>query len=106
MSNDFGELRRRLKELLAIPEAQRTDPQWDEIIELEVQLAPGNRIGAPMPGSQPQQQRKQQGGRNFGGGGQGKSGGGFQNRKKNKKPSQGQGQGGGGQGGQGGGNNA
>lgn len=37
--------RRRLRELLSIPESQRTDPQWDEIIELEVQLAPGNRIG-------------------------------------------------------------
>ncbi len=94
MNPDFGELRRRLKELLAVPEAQRTDPQWDEIIELEVQLAPGNRIGAPMPGSQPQQQqRKQQGGRNFA---PGKPG--FAARKKGKK-SQGQGQQGGGQGG-------
>ena len=37
--------RRRLRELLSIPESQRTDPQWDEIIELEVQLAPGNRVG-------------------------------------------------------------
>lgn len=35
--------RRRLRELLSIPERDRTDPQWDEIIELEITLAPGNR---------------------------------------------------------------
>ncbi len=40
--------RRRLRELLSIPERDRTDAQWDEIIELEIQLAPGNRIG-PSP---------------------------------------------------------
>lgn len=38
--------RRRLRELLSIPERDRTDEQWDEIIELEIQLAPGNRISA------------------------------------------------------------
>jgi hypothetical protein len=27
-----------------VPERDRTDEQWDEIIELEIQLAPGNRI--------------------------------------------------------------
>lgn len=36
--------RRRLRELLSVPERDRTDEQWDEIIELEIQLAPGNRI--------------------------------------------------------------
>ena len=41
--------RRRLRELLSVPERDRTDAQWDEIIELEIQLAPGNRIG-PAPG--------------------------------------------------------
>jgi hypothetical protein len=35
--------RRRLRELLSVPERDRTDEQWDEIIELEIQLAPGNR---------------------------------------------------------------
>lgn len=35
--------RRRLRELLAIPERDRTDAQWDEIIELEITMAPGNR---------------------------------------------------------------
>jgi hypothetical protein len=41
--------RRRLRELLAIPERDRTDEQWDEIVELEIQTAPGNRI-TPLPG--------------------------------------------------------
>ena len=35
--------RRRLRELLSIPERDRTNGQWDEIIELEVALAPSNR---------------------------------------------------------------
>lgn len=45
--------RRRLRELLAIPDHQRTDAIWDEIIELEICLAPGNRIqqgGQTEPG--------------------------------------------------------
>ena len=35
--------RRRLQELLAIPDGQRTDEQWDELNELEIMLASGNR---------------------------------------------------------------
>ena len=35
--------RRRLQELLSIPDSQRTDEQWDELNELEIKLAPGNR---------------------------------------------------------------
>ncbi|MDO8890336.1 MAG: hypothetical protein Q8N54_09005 [Sulfurimicrobium sp.] len=35
--------RHRLQELLAIPERQRTDAQWDEINELEITLASANR---------------------------------------------------------------
>src|ERR1044071_917997 len=42
--------RQRLQALLAIPDRQRTDEQWDELIELEIVLAPGNREGAPQPG--------------------------------------------------------
>ena len=38
--------RQRLQELLAVPDRQRTDAQWDEINELEIILAPGNREGA------------------------------------------------------------
>jgi hypothetical protein len=55
--------RRRLRELLLIPDHQRTDAIWDEIIELEICLAPGNRVqGAqaepgrrPVPGQNPGQ---------------------------------------------------
>lgn len=50
--------RRRLRELLAIPDHQRTDAIWDEIIELEICLAPGNRI---QPGSQFEQPGRRQG---------------------------------------------
>jgi hypothetical protein len=42
--------RRRLRELLSVPERDRSDAQWDEINELEIQLAPGNRVS---PGQQP-----------------------------------------------------
>jgi hypothetical protein len=64
--------RRRLRELLSIPERDRTEEQWDEIVELEIQLAPGNRAGmtglptgksggnAPAGNGQPQQQQQQQ----------------------------------------------
>lgn len=38
--------RRRLRELLSVPERDRSDEQWDEMIELEIQLAPGNRVGS------------------------------------------------------------
>jgi len=50
--------RRRLRELLAIPDHQRTDAIWDEIIELEICLAPGNRI---QPGVHGEPGRRQQG---------------------------------------------
>jgi hypothetical protein len=71
--------RRRLRELLSIPERDRTDEQWDEIIELEIQLAPGNRIS----GNEPQG--------NGGGMRQGRTGGGGggapgQQQKKNHRP--------------------
>ncbi len=35
--------RRRLRELLGIPDRDRTDAIWDEIIGLEIELAPANR---------------------------------------------------------------
>jgi len=35
--------RGRLQELLAIAESQRTDAQWDEIHELEIELSSANR---------------------------------------------------------------
>ena len=39
--------RARLQALLAIPERQRTEAEWDELNELEIMLAAGNRQGAP-----------------------------------------------------------
>jgi hypothetical protein len=46
-----------MRELMSIPERDRTDAQWDELNELEIQFAPGNRatagpagpVGAPRP---------------------------------------------------------
>lgn len=70
-SNPDLDLRRRLRELLSVPERERTDEQWDEIIELEVRLAPGNRLepsrrsdsgGGGSPGRQQQQPKKHTGG--------------------------------------------
>jgi hypothetical protein len=66
--------RARLQALLAIPDRQRTDAQWDELNELEIMLASGNREGAqqqsprwnstppavhPKPGGQPRHGKKQ-----------------------------------------------
>jgi len=42
--------RARLQQLLAIPDRQRTDAEWDELNELEIMLAAGNRPGAPEQG--------------------------------------------------------
>jgi hypothetical protein len=43
--------RRRMQELLAIPQGQRTEAQWDELNELEIALAPVNRDTAPEQGA-------------------------------------------------------
>jgi hypothetical protein len=66
--------RARLQALLAIPERQRTDAEWDELNELEIMLATGNREGGPQQnarlgstapaghpkqGGKPHQRRKQ-----------------------------------------------
>ena len=75
--------RRRLRELLSVPERDRTDEQWDEIIELEIQLAPGNRIsgnesqGGGNQGRNPMSHGKPGGGGGgaAGGGGGGEAGG-------------------------------
>lgn len=74
------DLRRRLRELLSVPERDRTDEQWDEIIELEIQLAPGNRIsGNEQPGGSAGRGAASQG-KSGGGGG----GGGGQQQKKHR----------------------
>ncbi len=78
VANPGLDIRRRLRELLSVPERDRSDEVWDEIIELEIQLAPGNRVsgnensGVPGPGRGPQQGRQASGG---GGGGSGGAGG-------------------------------
>lgn len=41
--------RRRIRELNAIPERDRTDEQWDELNELEIRTAPGNRESNGQP---------------------------------------------------------
>ena len=43
--------RARLQALLAIPDRQRTEAQWDELNELEIMLASGNREGHPDQGA-------------------------------------------------------
>jgi len=43
--------RRRLQELLAIPDRLRTEAEWDELHELEISLAPGNRADVAPPRS-------------------------------------------------------
>lgn len=43
--------RRRIRELLSIPERDRSDAEWDELNELEIQTAPGNRLGNQQPTS-------------------------------------------------------
>jgi hypothetical protein len=60
--------RRRLRELLAVPERERSDAAWDEIIELEIQLAPGNRATSQSPqgGRQPDSVRNSDPGRRLG----------------------------------------
>lgn len=83
--------RRRLQELLAIPDHDRTDEEWDELNELEISLAPGNRVGAKDP--VPFVAKRSVGG----GGGPG--------QKRQHRP-KGPGQGGGQGGGQGAGNGA
>ena len=66
LNDQEGNPRARLRELLAIPDRERTDAQWDELAELELRLAPGNRMeqgkraDAPPPkrqGGQPSKGR-------------------------------------------------
>ncbi len=89
--------RARMQALQAIPERQRTEAEWDELNELEIMLAPGNREGAPDPnprhghhspsGGRPKQGGVPGGGGNPGGGGhhrkQGKN---FQRRRPKGGP--------------------
>ena len=41
----------RMQALRAIPDRERTDAEWDELNELEIMLAAGNRESAPDQGA-------------------------------------------------------
>lgn len=79
---DHDTARARIRQLNAIPDRDRTDAEWEELNELEIMLAPGNREGAPDPSRLQQQNRMRgPGGGNPGGGG----GGGNNQHRRNKK---------------------
>ena len=78
--------RQRLQELLAIPEGQRTDAQWDELNELEIKLASGNRQDAPGQGARRNAPITAGNNPKPGGGGpHGKNRGGFGNRSRRRR---------------------
>lgn len=90
--------RRRLQILLAIPDNQKTEAEWEEINELEITLAPGNRADGreqeprrsdAQPSGNPRPQggnpRPQGGGNPRPQGGGPKPGGGAQARKPFRK---------------------
>lgn len=94
MSDPEQDARRaRLKELLAIPDRERTDAQWDELNELEIMMAVSNRQLSPQS---PQQHKgggqgghPRHGGGGGGGGGQQHPGGPgrkFHNRPRRGRP--------------------
>jgi hypothetical protein len=94
-----------MQELLAIPDRNRTDAEWDELNELEIALASGNRPGAPEPQSRSLHQRQNTGSRGQPGSrpqqGQGLNknpggGGGGGGKKFHKRPGKRRGGGGGG----------
>ena len=82
--------RRRLQVLLAIPDNQKTEAEWDEINELEITLAPGNRIDGRE--YEPRGESR----RNDGGAGGGSPGQGAKTRPQGQGQGQSTGQGAGG----------
>ena len=78
--SDQNTQRARLQQLRSIPEAKRTDAEWDELNELEITMALSNGQGGPNPNARPfmhgnQQQQRRQGGGGGGGGNQQRQGG-------------------------------
>lgn len=73
------DIRRRIRELLSIPDRDRTDAEWDELNELEIRTAPGNRDNGYPSSDRPDAKRP-------GGFGQGRRQG--QHVKKNVGPRQ------------------
>jgi hypothetical protein len=50
MSDPETDARRaRIKELLAIPDRERSDAEWDELNELEIMMAVSSRQAMPRP---------------------------------------------------------
>jgi len=85
---EFEARRARMKELLAIPDRERTDAQWDELNELEIMMAVSNRHLSSQP-SQGQRGNGQGGRPHHGGGGQqhpGNPGRKFHNRPRRGRP--------------------
>lgn len=62
------DIRKRMQQLLAIPDRDRTDAEWDELVEIEIRLAPGNRADASgaVPGAPGAPRQNAGGGRPFG----------------------------------------
>jgi hypothetical protein len=90
---EFDARRARMKELLAIPDRERTDAQWDELNELEIMMAVSNRhLSSQSPQPQKgngQAGRPRHGGGGGGGGGQqhpGNPGRKFHNRPRRGRP--------------------
>jgi hypothetical protein len=61
-------LKDRLRALLAIPDSQRTDAEWDELNEIEITLASSNQLSNPDSGSRRNGPSEPGGGRRGGGG--------------------------------------
>jgi hypothetical protein len=61
-SKEFGldrrSLQARLRALAAIPEHQRSEAQWDEMVEIEIRLGPGNGSSRVEAAGRPKQPRQ------------------------------------------------
>ena len=79
---DHDTARARIRQLNAIPDRDRTDAEWEELNELEIMLAPGNREGAPDPSRLHGQQNRGRGPGQGGNPGGGNPGGGQHRRNK------------------------
>lgn len=85
------DLRRRMQQLLSIPDRDRSDAEWDELVEIEIRLAPGNRADSNSIPGQPRQHNNG-GGKPFGQNNKPRHGpkpkhfGGGQNKHRNKPP--------------------
>jgi len=86
---EFDARRARMKELLAIPDRERTDEQWDELNELEIMMAVSNRhLSSHAPQGQKGNNNQRGGGPRHGGAPQhpGNPGRKFHNRPRRGRP--------------------